>query len=220
VSAAPRYRAVALGGSLTATLAPRADGAALLVSTEPLGPYPPRLTDRLLHWAEHAPDRTLAARRVDGGAWRHLSYAQALARARNIAQALLDRGLSAERPVAILSDNDLEHLLIGLGAMLAGVPCAPVSPAYSTVSQDFGKLRHVLNVLTPGLVYASSAAAYGRAIEAAVYADASVVLGQGRSTRSRPHPPPRRSTPRTPPSVPTPSSSSCSPRVRPGCPRA
>ncbi len=179
MSAAVRYREVALGGSLTATLAPRADGAALLVSTEPLRPYPRRLTDRLLHWAEHAPDRTLAAKRVDGGAWRRLSYAQALASARNIAQALLDRGLGADRPVAILSDNDLEHLLIGLGAMLAGVPYAPVSPAYSTVSQDFGKLRHVLNVLTPGLVYASSAAAYGRAIEATVDRDVSVVLGRG-----------------------------------------
>ncbi len=179
MSAAVRYREVALGGSLAATLAPRADGAALLVSTEPLRPYPRRLTDRLLHWAAHAPDRTLAAKRVDGGAWRRLSYAQALASARNIAQALLDRGLGADRPVAILSDNDLEHLLIGLGAMLAGVPYAPVSPAYSTVSQDFGKLRHVLNVLTPGLVYASNAAAYGRAIEATVDRDVSVVLGRG-----------------------------------------
>ena len=67
-----------------------------------------------------------------------------LEHARAIAQALLDLGLSAERPVAILSDNDLEHLLTGLGAMLAGVPFAPVSVAYSTVSQDFGKLRHIL----------------------------------------------------------------------------
>ncbi len=181
--AAPRYRAVPLGGSLEALYTPRADGSTLLVSTEPLQPYPARLTDRLLHWATLAPERTLAAkRRTDGaqrGEWRHLSYAQALQAARAIAQGLLDRGLSAERPLAILSDNDLEQLLLGLGAMLAGVPYAPVSPAYSLVSKDYGKLRHILGVLTPGLVYASDGAAYGPAIAAAVPADREVMLARG-----------------------------------------
>jgi feruloyl-CoA synthase len=88
-------------------------------------------------------------------------------------------GLSAQHPVAILSDNDLEHLLLGLGAMFAGVPFAPISPAYSTVSQDYGKLRHILGVLTPGLVFASSASGYGRAIQAVVPAGTQVVLTQG-----------------------------------------
>ena len=88
--------------------------------------------------------------------------------ARAIAQALLDHGLSAERPVAILSDNDIEHLLLALGAMLAGVPFAPISPAYSLISQDYGKLRHILGMLTPGLVFAASGAAFGKAIAATV----------------------------------------------------
>ncbi|MFX7906685.1 feruloyl-CoA synthase, partial [Acinetobacter baumannii] len=78
-----------------------------------------------------------------------------LERARAIGQALLDRGVSAERPLAILSGNDLEHLQLALGAMWAGVPYAPVSPPYALVSTDFGKLRHVFDVLTPGLVYAA-----------------------------------------------------------------
>jgi len=177
--AAARYRALRLGGSLSATFMPQADGSLRVHSSEPLRAYPRRLTDRLLHWAAVARDRTLAAKRGVDGQWRHLSYAQALRQARSIAQALLDLGLSAERPVAILSDNDLEHLLLGLGAMLAGVPFAPVSSAYSTVSQDFGKLRHIVSVLTPGLVFASSAQGYARAIAATVAPDVPVVLTQG-----------------------------------------
>lgn len=180
MSAAPaRYRALPLGGSLSAHFEARADGTTLVTSTEPLGDYPQRLTDRLLHWAQVSPDHTLAAKRVHGGDWRRISYAEAVASAKRIAQHLLDLGLSAQHPVAILSDNDLEHLLLGLGAMFAGVPFAPVSPAYSTVSQDYGKLRHILGVLTPGLVFASSASGYGRAIQAVVPASTPVVLTQG-----------------------------------------
>ena len=175
----PRYRALPLGGSLSANFTRRPDGSTLVHSTEPLGPYPKRLTDRLLHWAAVAPERTLAAKRVNGGDWRRISFAQALASARSIAQALIDHGLSAERPVAILSDNDLEHLLLGLGAMLAGVPFAPISAAYSTVSQDYGKLRHIFEVLTPGLVFASSATGFGKAITAVVPAETTVVLTHG-----------------------------------------
>lgn len=184
---AARYRHLPLGGSLAANFEPRADGTTRVVSAEPLGEYPRRLTDRLLHWAERSPGHTLAARRHLGGDWHRISFAEAVASARSIAQALLDLGLSKERPVAILSENDLEHLLLSLGAMFAGVPFAPISPAYSTVSQDYGKLRHILGVLTPGLVFASSASAYGRAITATVGADVPVVLThgeiEGRATR-------------------------------------
>ena len=127
---APRFRPVSLGGSLAAHIENHSDGSTVVSSAEALAAYPARQTDRLLHWAAVAPERSLAAKRVDGGAWRHLSYAQALAGARSIAQALIDRGLSAERPVAILSDNDVEHLQLALGAMLAGVPYASISPAY------------------------------------------------------------------------------------------
>ena len=177
--AAPKYRDVPLGGSLSANFATAADGSTLVTSTEALQPYPLRLTDRLLHWAAASPDHTLAAKRHQGGDWRRISYAQAVHSARCIAQALIDLKLSVDRPVAILSDNDLEQLLLGLGAMLAGVPFAPISAAYSTLSQDHGKLKHILGVLTPGLVFASSASAFGKAITATVPADVSVVLTSG-----------------------------------------
>ncbi|MEP7058033.1 MAG: feruloyl-CoA synthase [Caldimonas sp.] len=177
--AAPRYRPVPMGGSLAARFTRRDDGATLVTSTESLGPYPERLTDRLLHWAAVAPDRTLVAKRRNGGDWQRVSYAEALATARSLAQALLDHGVSVERPLAILSDNDPQHLLLGLGAMLAGVPFAPISAAYSLVSKDYGKLRHILGVLTPGMVYAADGAAYGRAIAATVPAETPVVVGTG-----------------------------------------
>jgi feruloyl-CoA synthase len=113
------------------------------------------------------------------GDWRHISYSQAWQSARAIAQALIDRGLSAERPVVIMSENDLEHALLSLGCLVAGVPFCAASPAYSTISQDFEKLRHILTTLTPGLVFAADAKRYGKAIEAAVGQDIEVVLHSG-----------------------------------------
>jgi feruloyl-CoA synthase len=185
MNAPARYRHLPVGGSLAAHFDQRADGTTIVTSAEPLGAFPQRLTDRLLHWAQVSPEHTLAAKRHHGGDWRRISYAEAVDSAKRIAQVFLDMGLSADKPVAILSENDLEHLLIGLGAMFAGVPFAPISPAYSTVSQDFGKLRHILGVLTPGLVFASSASGYARAIDATVDGDTPVVLAHG-ELESRP----------------------------------
>ncbi len=175
---AARFRDAAVGGAVRATLETRADGTLVLRSTEALGDFPARLTDRLEHWAARAPDRVLVARRGADGAWITITYAQMLDRAQRVGQALLAHGLSPERPVAILSENDLEHLTLALGAMWVGVPYAPISPAYSTVSQDFGKLREILATLTPGLVFASDGAAYGRAIAQCI-PDAAVVLTRG-----------------------------------------
>ncbi|MFP5396910.1 MAG: feruloyl-CoA synthase [Gammaproteobacteria bacterium] len=175
---APRYRAARVGGCLSAEVECGADGVVRLRSTEPLQPYPAHLADRLEHWARAAPDRTFAARRDRGGDWVRISYAQMLDRARAVGQSLATRALSAEHPVAILSDNDLEHLTLYLGAMWVGVPVVPVSPAYSLVSQDFGKLRHVLATTTPGLVFAADAR-YAKAIAASVGDDVEVVLADG-----------------------------------------
>lgn len=174
-------RPCAVGGCLDATLERRADGTSILRSVDALRWYPERLTDWLEQWAASAPERVFAARRTDGGkgnAWETISYAQMLARARAIGQALAVRGLGPQRPIAILSENDLEHLSLAFGAMWVGVPYAPVSTAYSLISQDYGKLRHILGKLTPGLVFASSAA-YGKAISAVVGSDVEVVLARG-----------------------------------------
>jgi feruloyl-CoA synthase len=172
-SAPPGYRRVAIG--TPSTRVSRHGDTWYLNSEAPLGDYPQRLTDRLASGAQTHPDRCLVARRGADGEWITISYAQMLERARSIGQALLDRKLSAERPVVILSGNNLEHLQLALGAMWAGIPYAPISPAYSLVSGDFGKLRHTLGLLTPGLVFASDAKMFAAAIDAAVPGDVEVV---------------------------------------------
>ena len=161
-----------------------ANGVHYMSADQKLADYPSRMTDRLAHWAKTKPETTMLAKRVktaDGslGDWRHISYAEAWQSARSIAQALINRGLSAERPVVIMSENDLEHALLSLGCLVAGVPYCAASPAYSTISQDFEKLRHILTTLTPGLVFAADAKRYGKAIEAAVGQDIEVVLHSG-----------------------------------------
>ena len=171
-----RYRDVAVT-TATTDVVKRGD-AWYLRSNEPLREFPVRLTDRLVSGAQAHPERVLVARRGEQGAWIEITYADMLRRARAIGQALLDLGLSAERPLAILSGNDLEHLQLAFGAMLAGIPFAPLSPAYSLVSSDFGKLRTLLDVLRPGLVYAGDQVAFSRAIEAVVSADVTLVTNQ------------------------------------------
>ncbi len=179
----PKFRALTFGVTRV-TLRDGASGVQYLRAENDLPEYADRMSDRLKHWAHVKPDQTFMARReklADGrtGDWIRLTYAQAWARARSIAQGLINRGLSQERPVAILSENDLEHAQIALGCLLAGVPFVPVSPPYSLVSQDYGKLRHVLKTVTPGLVFAADAARYGKAIQAAVGSDIEVVLHAG-----------------------------------------
>jgi feruloyl-CoA synthase len=177
----PRHpiRPVRLGPA-DVTVKRRADGAVMLRSPHALGAYPNKLTERLAFWAAATPERVLFAKRDPvadpAGGWRTVTYRQALDAARRIGAALLQRDLSSERPVVILSGNDIEHALLGLGANYAGIPYAPVSPAYSLISADFGKLRHVANLLTPGLVFAADGAAFGRAIDAVVPLGVEVVV--------------------------------------------
>jgi feruloyl-CoA synthase len=154
----------------------RPDGSLVVRPLHPLGPYPDKLTERLDHWAVHAPHRVFLAERGPNGEWRTATYAQMRASARNVAQALLERPLSAERPIAILSGNDIEHAALGLGAMYAGIPFAPISPAYSLVSSDFGKLRAIFDILTPGLVFVSAGAPFQRALKAVLPPDAELVI--------------------------------------------
>ncbi len=154
----------------------RGDGAIVLRSPHPLPEYPKNLTQRLVHWAAAAPDRVFLAQRDAAGGWRTLTYAQALASVRAIAAALLQRDLSVERPIAILSGNDIEHALIGLAAMHVGIPYAPISVPYSLLSQDFGKLKAIIDILTPGLVFAANGAAFARAIAAAVPQGVEIVV--------------------------------------------
>ena len=151
-----------------ATIERKPNGEYRIRPDEALRTYPKVLTDRIQHWAKVAPQRICIARRGAEDQWRSLSYEQVWSSIRSIGQALLDRELSVERPVAILSENDLEHFLLTYAGQHVGIPVAPISPPYSLVSKDFGKLRHTLKTITPGMVFVSDGVRYAPAIESVV----------------------------------------------------
>lgn len=154
----------------------RADGSIIASSPMEIGPYPAKATDWLDKWAREAPDRIFLAQRDGNGPWRTITFKQAHVSVRSIAEALLKRNLSPERPIVCLSGNDLGQALLSLAAQYIGVPFAPVSPAYSTISQDFGKLRHIVSLLHPGMIYATTVAPVQRAIHQVVPADVEIVV--------------------------------------------
>jgi feruloyl-CoA synthase len=170
-----RLRDVRLG-SLDVAVERRPDGIVYLRNKHPLGGYAARITDPLIHWASVAPHRIFMAERGADGAWRKLTYGETLAQVRCAATALRACGLSAERPLMILSGNDLDHAVLGLAALYASIPYVPLSPAYSLISRDFGKLRHIVGLTTPGLIFAADGDLFGRAIEATIASDVEVVV--------------------------------------------
>ena len=157
----------------------RGDGTIYIRPKAALGDYPVRLTDRLHHWVAAEPGRVFMAERNASGGWRTLTYAQLLSASRHIASALLARDLSAERPLVILSGNSIDHALMAFGALYAGVPFCPVSPAYSLVSKDYGKLSFVIKLLTPGLVFAADATLFADALLANVPAGVEIAAVHG-----------------------------------------
>ena len=147
----------------------RPDGAVLVWQRAPLGDYPARMSDRIMHWAAAAPDRTWMAERGDDGAWQGVSYARLAQDVQAIGQGLLDLGLSPERPLLILSGNSVGHALMALGAQHAGIPSAAIAPAYSQGDASQGgealtKLRAVRDQITPGAVYAEDAGPFAGAL--------------------------------------------------------
>jgi len=157
----------------------RDDGTIYLRPKMALGEYPDRITDRLHHWAKAEPNRIFMAERDTGGLWRQISYVQLLASSRHIASGLLARGLSADKPIVILSGNSIDHALLAFGALYAGIPFCPVSPAYSLISRDYGKLGFVMRLLTPGLVFADDATKFADALSANIAADIEIVASRG-----------------------------------------
>ena len=171
-------RAVALG-SQQATLERRGDGTMVVRSPFPLPPVKTAITDYLTDWAARMPDAVFVARRNAAGAWATLTYAQTLAHVERLAAGLLARDLNVERPIAILSGNGIEHLLLSFAAMHVGIPTAAISTAYSLVSRDYDKLRHVLGLLTPGMIFADDGKAYAAAMKATAPAGCEIVTRDG-----------------------------------------
>jgi feruloyl-CoA synthase len=173
-----RQRAVNLGPHDLAVYA-LPEGGFTVRSPHPLQPYARTMTDRLAHWAAVHPETVFLAERAGEG-WRTLTYDAALGATRHVAQALLHRGCTPSAGVAILSENGIDHAILALAAQYVGIPYVPVSPPYSLMSNDFAKLRHVLSLFAPGLVYARDAARYARAFGSdAVPGGLPIVVSEG-----------------------------------------
>jgi feruloyl-CoA synthase len=175
VSTRPR-RSVQVA-SLGAIFDRRTDGVIYARSSKPLGNYPDRVTDVLEYWAARAPERVFLAERTASGGWRTVTYQEAYARVRKLAGGLVAAGLSADRPLAILSGNSIDHGLLALAAMHVGIPYVPVAPAYSLAVKEYVALTHLWRNLSPAMVFVEDGQAFGRALEAVATKETKVVYG-------------------------------------------
>jgi len=130
-----------------------------------LPPSAPSVCAWIAFWARTEPERICVAER-DGAGWRSLTYAQVFARVRTIASWLVANGAGAERPVAILSENSVDHWLLAYACMYAGIPVATISTAYSLMSTDHQKLRSMIELLTPAVIMVSDTGRYSAALKA------------------------------------------------------
>ena len=144
----------------------RSSGEILIWREDPLGPYPDKINERLVHWAGAAPGRVWMADREGAGEWQTVTYGEALECVRSIGQFLLDLDLSVDRPLLILSENSIAHALMALGAQHVGVPSAAIAPAYASSATGLGKLEDIARQVTPGLVFAENANAFRDAVDA------------------------------------------------------
>ena len=142
------------------------DGSLRCRSSEALAPHHPSLARLFRAAVERKPDGLFLAERAGGGDWRKLTYARRAPIVDALAQSLLERGLSAERPIMILSGNSIDHALLTLAGHTAGIPVAPISVAYSLQSQDHAKLKHIAGLLAPGLVYVADTGPFAKALAA------------------------------------------------------
>jgi feruloyl-CoA synthase len=162
----------------------RPSGEIILRSPTSLKPYPERLGSLLDHWAQIAPHHAFLAERCpEAGIWRKLSYSACLGRVRSIAQALLNRGLTAEHPIVIVAENSIDHALMMLGAVYAGIPAVPVSTAYAKLSSDFAKFHQIISIIRPKLLFVDDANRCLGALRAVDLGDAEIVV----STPNIPH---------------------------------
>ncbi|MHC4040427.1 feruloyl-CoA synthase [Bradyrhizobium sp. 23AC] len=145
----------------------RANGSIVLRSPDPLRDGARCVGDWLEQWARQTPDAIFLAERGDvDRPWTTVTYAQALRQVRAAASWILAQGLSAERPLTILSDNSIDHALLALAAQHVGVPSAAISPAYSLMSKDFDKLKSMIALLEPGAIYVSATKPFAAALAA------------------------------------------------------
>ncbi|HEX9461784.1 MAG TPA: feruloyl-CoA synthase [Alphaproteobacteria bacterium] len=154
----------------------RPNGAMLLRAQDRLAEYPPRMGDVFLGQAEKTPDRLYMASRDPSGAWRKVTYAEMGRLVRAIGQAVLDRKLDRDRPVMIVAENGVDHALMSIGCLIVGVPFTAVSAAYARPGQGFTKLKYILDLIRPGLIFVDNGTRYAGARDALATANAEVTV--------------------------------------------
>lgn len=154
-------------------------GGFILRSPAKLERYAANICSHLIDWAAQTPERVFLAQRSAKGDWRGITYGDALKSVRALSQSLLDHDVTVDRPVMILSENSIENGLLQLAGMFVGLPVSPVSPAYSLLSRDFGKLKFVFDLLKPRLVFVSDGEMFGDALSALDLDSVSVIVKQG-----------------------------------------
>ncbi len=163
----------------------RADGSLLLKAAQPLGPYPTTLSEHLLRWAREAPERDFLVERNSAGVWMGVTYRQTLQKVLQLAGGLMALGADAHHPVAILSENSVEHGLLMLGAMHVGIPALSISSAYSLASRDFVKIKSIIHRTSPSVIYVDDAGRFAPALNAIRdLHQATVVVGSERHVPS------------------------------------
>ncbi|MDB5578844.1 MAG: AMP-dependent synthetase and ligase [Bradyrhizobium sp.] len=163
----------------------RPDSSMVLRTEVPFAPADALIHGYVRQWALARPQqRFLAERSADGSRWRSISYGEAYDAAARLATSMVARGVRPERPILILSGNGITHQLVALAAMMAGIPYTPLSVAYSTMSGDLGKLRAILAVLDPGLVFAAADAPFARALAIDEMSGRDIVVGDRHETVS------------------------------------
>lgn len=160
----------------------RGDGSILLSSPIELNGCAGNIVDYLEMWAAAEPERVFLAQRAAGGGWQTLDYAQAWQQVQAVAQALLDSGLTPQTPIAILSGASLDHAVLTLAGMLAGIPVAPISPNYTLLPPALPRLQEIAELLQPGLVFVEDAARFAPARALPQLAGARWLCAQGGGT--------------------------------------
>jgi feruloyl-CoA synthase len=145
------------------------EGVVILKSTVPLQSRPHRMTQRLVHWAKKTPNKVFIGQKDEKGNWRTLTYAETYEKVKSIARYLFQTQVSPERPLAILSENSIEHGLMALAALHIGIPYSAIAPAYSLKSTDFEKLKHTIDLLTPGLIFVQNGEHYKSALNSVAH---------------------------------------------------
>ncbi|MDZ7899191.1 MAG: feruloyl-CoA synthase [Arcicella sp.] len=141
------------------------NGVIYLKSSTELENRPFKMTERLIHWAKHKPQTVFLGQKNESDTWETITFEETYKKVRSIAQFLISQGVTPESPIAILSENSIEHGLLALASLHIGVPYSSITPAYSTnKSNDFSKLKHTLNLLTPSILMVSGGSSFENAL--------------------------------------------------------